>query len=205
MHSKNFDDLKGRRFGKLVAIQTANKTKSGNWKWICQCDCGNMINVNGSKLKSGHTKSCGCLKTSQKGLSQTRIYHIWRGMIARCENYLNDNYYWYGLKGISVCDEWYDFQIFHNWALESGYEQGLTIDRIDSNDNYYPENCRWVSQKRQCNNVSSNRFVLFKNKRYTIAEFAEFLGYKYWTVSNRIRLGWAPEKIASVTEVSNGR
>lgn len=205
MHSKNYNDLTGLRFGKLVAIQTVSKAKSGNWIWECQCDCDKKVNVNGSKLKSGHTKSCGCLKTSQNGLSQTRIYRIWRGMIARCENYLNDNYYWYGFKGISVCDEWHDFQLFYKWVLSSGYERGLTIDRINSDDNYYPENCRWVSQKRQCNNVCSNHLVFYKNDKYTISEFADLLGYKYWTVSNRLRLGWTPEKIASIAEVTNGR
>jgi hypothetical protein len=205
MHSKNFDDLTGRRFGILVAVKVNGKTKSGNSKWLCQCDCGKKTVVVGSKLKIGHTKSCGCLKTSQNGLSQTRVYRIWKGMIARCENYLNDNYYWYGFKGISVCEDWHDFQMFYEWAIEHGYSKGLTIDRINTNDDYYPENCRWVSQKKQCNNVSSNRIIQYKNNSFTVSEFAEFLGYKYWTVWNRLKLGWTPEKIATVPEANYGR
>lgn len=205
MHSKNFDDLTGRRFGQLVAVQVDSKTKSGNSKWLCECDCGKKTVVIGSKLKTGHTKSCGCLKTSQSGLSQSRIYRIWQGMIARCENYLNDNYYWYGLKGISVCEDWHDFQKFYDWAVWHGYSTGLTIDRIDMNNNYKPENCRWVTQKKQCNNHSSNRIIQYKNNRLTVSEFADLLGYKYWTVWNRLRLGWTPEKIATIPEAKHGR
>ena len=201
LHSVNFLDITGEKYGKLKVISYAGKTKSGNSKWLCFCDCGNPKVVEASKLMSGHTKSCGCSKFAREGLSRTRLYRVWKCMIARCDNYENDNYYWYGLKGISVCESWRDFKAFYDWSLANGYQEDLTIDRIDSNGDYCPENCRWVSQKEQCNNVSSNHIIIFKNKRYSMAKFADLLGYNYWTVSNRIKLGWTPDEIAFVAEV----
>lgn len=122
-------------------------------------------------------------------------------MTARCDNYENDNYYWYGLKGISICEQWRDFKTFYDWSITNGYQDDLPLDRIDSNGDYCPENCRWISQKEQCNNTSSNHIIIYKNKRYSMTKFADLLGYKYWTVSNRIKLGWTPEEIVSIAEV----
>jgi len=201
VHSKNFIDITGEKYGKLEVISYAGKTKSGNAKWLCVCECNNQKIIEATKLKNGHTKSCGCSKTVRNGLSRSRIYRVWKCMIARCDNYENDNYYWYGFKGISICEQWRDFITFYNWALANGYGEDLTIDRIDSNGNYCPENCRWVSQKEQCNNFSSNHTIIYKNKFYSMAKFADLLGYKYWTVSNRIKLGWTPDEIALVAEV----
>ena len=200
-HSKNFIDISGEIYGKLKVVSYAGKNKSGNSKWLCVCECNIQKVVEATKLRSGHTKSCGCLKSSREGLSKTRIYRIWKCMLSRCDNYENDNYYWYGFKGISVCDLWRDFKVFYDWSITNGYQEDLTIDRIDSNGNYSPENCRWISQKEQCNNVSSNHVIVYKNKSYSMAQFADLLGYDYWTVSNRIKLGWTPDEIASVEEV----
>lgn len=200
-HSKNFIDISGEIYGKLKVISYAGKNKSSNSKWLCVCECKNQKVVEATKLRNGHTKSCGCLKSSREGLSRTRIYRIWKCMLARCDNYENDNYYWYGFKGISVCDSWRDFKVFYDWSISNGYQEDLTIDRIDSNGNYCPENCRWISQKEQCNNVSSNHVIVYKNKSYSMAQFADLLGYDYWTVSNRIKLGWTPDEVASVEEV----
>ena len=201
LHSKNFLDITGKKYGKLTVLSYEGKTKSGNSKWLCVCECSNKKIIVATKLKNGHTRSCGCNKSTRNGLSRTRIYRIWKGILARCNNYENDNYFWYGFKGISICEQWHDFQKFYNWCLLNGYEDDLTIDRINSNGNYYPENCRWVSQKEQCNHVISNHLIIYKNISYTMAKFADLLGYRYWTVSNRIKLGWTPEEIATVVEV----
>ena len=174
-HSKNFIDISGEIYGKLKVVSYAGKNKSGNSKWLCVCECNNQKVVIATKLRSGHTKSCGCLKSSREGLSKTRIYRIWKCMLSRCDNYENDNYYWYGFKGISVCDLWRDFKAFYVWSITNGYQEDLTIDRIDSNGNYSPKNCRWISQKEQCNNVSSNHVILYKNKSYSMAQFADLL------------------------------
>lgn len=205
MHSLNFNDLKGKKYGRLLAISFNKLNHSGNSMWLCKCDCKNEKIVCGSKLLNGHTKSCGCLRSSRNGLSNTRIYHIWRLMISRCEDYKSDSYYWYGFKGIAVCDEWHDFDRFYQWALLSGYKDNLSIDRIDSNGNYEPSNCRWISQKEQCNNVSSNHILTHQNKQYTISQFAELLGFNYWTIINRLRLGWDVKRIAETPEVKNER
>lgn len=204
MNTNGLIDLTGLRFGKLTVIRRAElDTKSGNAKWVCKCDCGNISTVIGSKLRSGHTKSCGCNRISNvaKGCSKERLYRIWYKMKIRCYSETDEHYKWYGGRGIRVCDAWLnDFYTFKNWALKHGYSETLSIDRIDVNGNYCPENCRWVSQKIQCNNQTKNRRVTFENKEYTISQFAELLNYDYHTVINRLRLGWTPEKIANTPE-----
>ncbi len=205
MSKSELIDITGERFGKLCVIGRAdtNTTTSGNAKWICKCDCGNITTVIGSKLRNGHTKSCGCNRISNiaKGHSKERLYRIWYKMKVRCYKEDDEHYKWYGGRGIRVCDEWLnDFLIFREWALTHGYSRTLSIDRIDVNGNYEPSNCRWVSQKIQANNKSSNRHVEFQGKEYTVAQFAELLNYNYFTVQNRLRWGWTPERIAQIPE-----
>ncbi|HEL0710518.1 TPA: hypothetical protein TVQ98_001434 [Streptococcus equi subsp. zooepidemicus] len=196
-------DLTNQRFGSLIVIaRNSENTKSGNARWDCICDCGNTTTVIGSKLRSGYTTSCGCAKRSEiaQGFSATRLYRIWKGMHNRCYNSQNDNYKWYGGRGIKICDDWHTFIIFREWALTNGYDDGLTIDRIDSNGNYCPENCRWNSIKKQQNNRSSNRYLFYEGKEYTISEFADFLNVPYWTIANQLKLGWDIGKIVMKTK-----
>ncbi|HZK38338.1 MAG TPA: hypothetical protein VFC98_05545 [Clostridia bacterium] len=196
-------DITGIRFGKLIVLERSqSNSKSGNAMWVCRCDCGNITVVIGSKLRTGHTKSCGCLRTNNiaQGHSKERIYRIWKGMHQRCYNQKDDKYRWYGAKGILICPEWHKFIPFRKWALNNGYEKGLTIDRKNPNGNYEPANCRWQTQKQQMNNVSSNKNLLHKGKNYTQSEFAEKFNLKYHTVVNRLRLGWALERIINTPE-----
>lgn len=159
-------DLKGIAFGELTAVKLSNKRSGTNPLWICLCSCGKEVEVIQENLINGHTKSCGC-KSSRStigerqtthGKSNTRLYHIWRGMLARCYSISTEQYHNYGGRGIKVCDDWLkDFQNFYNWAILAGYDEtapfGIcTIDRIDVNGNYQPDNCRWVDMKVQaCN------------------------------------------------------
>lgn len=204
MNANNINDLTGKKFGKLLVLQRAqSNTKSGNAKWICQCDCGNTTVAIGSKLKNGHTKSCGCNRISNnaKGHSKDRLYRIWYRMKRRCYREDDEHYKWYGARGIRICDDWLnDFLAFRNWALNNGYTDKLSIDRINVNGNYEPSNCRWVSQKTQCNNQTKNRYVVFQNAKYTVSQFADLLNYDYFTVINRLKLGWTPEQIAQTPE-----
>ena len=163
----NFQDLTGKRYGKLIVLKrdTDYISPSGNRspQWLCLCDCGNQKNVAGASLKRGITQSCGCLhkETWQKiitkhGQSGTRLHRIWRGMRVRCYDENHHSYAHYGLKGITICEEWKDnFQTFYEWAIANGYNDGLSIDRIDSNGNYEPSNCRWATYSEQNKNRKS--------------------------------------------------
>ena len=157
-------NLEGQVFGKLFVLSKAKERSGTNPVWECVCECGTVTKVIQENLLNGHTRSCGCMRydignfSKTHNLSNTRLYRVWRGMIHRCENPASENYASYGGRGISICDEWRnDFQAFYNWAMANGYEPDApfgqcTIDRIDVNGNYHPENCRWVSMEVQNQN-----------------------------------------------------
>ena len=169
----NVDDIVGLRFGKLIVVSYSHKVKNKNKNgyshyYNCKCDCGNNHVAERSSIKFGNTKSCGCIKTEKliKRNSETakyngesrskyaRILRIYRSMCYRCYNKIDESYINYGGRGIKVCDEWLnDYFSFRNWAIDNGYSDNLSIDRIDVNGNYEPSNCRWATRTTQVENT----------------------------------------------------
>lgn len=193
----NKTNLMGRTFGKLTVYEVA-QPRNGKTMWKCKCSCGNIVIVDASSLKRGLTKSCGCLlkeATSKANIkhaqTNTRLYKIWCGMLSRCNNSNRDHYSRYGGRGIKVCEDWCDFTHFYDWANNNGYKPNLSIDRIDNNGNYSPENCRWVTQKEQMRNTSQNRMLLYDGVLMTESEWAEKYNISKFTLSSRLRRGWS--------------
>ena len=193
----------GKRFGKLVVVEEMPERFNKRIMYRCICDCGNETVVCGHDLRSGGTKSCGCLGHKNKsiprphhGLSSHPLFHIWCGVLQRCYTESAKNYPNYGGRGISVCDEWrYDFRSFYDWSLSSGWKQGLTLDRIDPNGNYEPSNCRWVTQAVQNMNKRNSlpEFEL-RGEKKRLQDWADEYGMCYSTVFSRIKRGWDLER-----------
>lgn len=162
---KLFHDLSGQRFGRLTVVEQAERSKAGEIRWRCRCDCGREIVTQANNLTSGSSKSCGCWKHEKLALDhtthggrKTRLYSIWVGMRRRCYEETSVSYKNYGGRGISICDEWRnDFSAFRAWALKNGYDDSLSIDRINNDWNYEPRNCRWATPKEQAANRRKRR------------------------------------------------
>ena len=196
-YTGKFKDLTGQRFGKLTVLKMSDeyrispKYQKRQYLWICKCDCGNITTVTSHSLRSGHTTSCGCniIEAATKhGKYGTRIYNIYLKMCARCRNSNVHEYENYGGKGIKVCDEWSGengFINFYNWAIANGYNDKLTIDRIDPNKDYCPKNCRWTDYTAQANNRKSNIYMEYNGETHTLAEWAIITGIPYLILHNR--------------------
>ena len=204
----------GKKFNNLLVLNIAGRNKYNRPLYECQCDCGNKIIVEATKVKNGATKSCGCLqrKVARKhlethGLTNTRLYRIWNSMKARCYDCNNSRFYAYGEKGVAVCDEWKgDFQSFYDWAMSNGYSENLSIDRIDVNGNYEPSNCKWSTNIEQANNTTRNRYITYQGITMTVSEWARHFGFNYkyfheklkkcnWSIENLLEIPYFKEKL----------
>lgn len=197
-------DLTGKRFGMLTVLERSADRGNGRKpvvRWECRCDCGKVFTVNAASLLSGHTISCGCRKVKHGYCNRhkpyERLYETWCNMRRRCNDPANKRWENYGGKGVKVCAEWNDYSVFRKWALAHGYADNLTIDRIDVNGDYCPENCRFADAKTQANNSTHCHYVEYEGKTYTLSQLAEHLGLTYSTVMHRISRGWSIERIAS--------
>lgn len=192
-------NLIGERFGRLTVISKNGKTKWGNVTWKCACDCGKTVIIPGGHLKSGHTKSCGCLaydmhveQLETHGYTtggKPRTFTIWRGMKARCLNPKSISYKNYGARGISICHEWRSFKAFHEWAIANGYSDGLQLDRIDNEGNYCPSNCRWVTRTENARNTRVTRLITLNGKTQCAAAWIKELGISKSTFYKALHKG----------------
>lgn len=189
-------DYTGKRFGRLLVLGIHHHSATRHTYVTCKCDCGKTTIVRASCLVQGVTRSCGCLEQELKtknstkhGMFGTRIYVIWSGMKRRCYDPKVEQYKNYGGRGISYCKEWEDFKNFYEWAKNNGYREDLTIDRIDTNGNYEPNNCRWIPQKEQHRNTRSNKILEYKGERHCASKWAEILGLNYNTLLTHLRNG----------------
>ena len=195
---KPYKDLTGQRFGRLLVLSLVDSPASADipTKWRCLCDCGNIVEVRGYNLKSGGSTSCGCLqreraaaRSKKHGQTGSRLYVIWQHIIGRCKRKSDNAYKWYGGRGITICDEWLNsFEAFSKWAMENGYSDKLTIDRIDVNGNYCPENCRWITLREQQWNKTNNTLVEYGGETKTVCEWARFFDCKPSMVYREILL-----------------
>lgn len=203
-------DLTGQRFGRLTVIGRDDKVTRKTY-WICQCDCGTIKSVRADILKAGKTISCGCKKKEQDKInltahhshlqSSTTLYKRWQYIKNRCYNEHDPRYSNYGGRGIKMCDEWKDdFASFFEWANQSGYSEGLTIDRIDVNGNYEPNNCRWADNKTQCNNRTTNINITIGNATKTLTEWCEIFEVDY----NKINARYKRNEFIGINELFNG-
>jgi hypothetical protein len=184
---ENMKDLTGIKFGRWTVIEFVER-KNKNYYWKCVCECGTIkIIQNPKSLKS---KSCGCLVkeiNTKHGLDGNKLYHVFNSMKFRCYNEKCSSYKYYGGRGIIICDEWLqDVHNFISWSNSNGYENGLTIDRIDVNGNYCPENCRWITNKEQGLNKANNTWLTFNGECKTLCQWADELGINRSTLCFRI-------------------
>ena len=199
----------GDTFGQWLVLSVDEKAPRGTRRYaLCKCSCGNERKVACWKLKSGKSKSCGCWRSGAK--YHPRLYRVWQNMLARCSNPNNKKYQDYGARGIVVCPEWHSFPNFVEWSYSYGYDENseygeCTIDRIDVNGNYEPNNCRWVDLKIQGNNKRNNVLIEYNGENHTITEWSEKLNIPRHTIENRFRRGYPLEDIFFCGEFDSHR
>lgn len=204
-------DFTGQRIGKLLIVKKSESSDG----WICLCDCGNEIIVKSRELKHKNTKSCGCLnnellrernkKMATHRMSNSRLYGIWAKMKVRCTKIENKDYDNYGARGISFYKEWESFEPFMEWAMNNGYNEKLTLDRIDVNGDYEPDNCRWITMKEQASNKRTSRYIEVDGVKRTVAEWARIIGVSRQGLRYRLEAGWSIEDIISEKNQGNPR
>lgn len=188
-------DITGQKFNMLTAIEIVSRNPV---RWKCRCDCGGFTTVTTSNLTAGHVKSCGCLShvgNPTHHLRKTRLYAIRAKIIRRCYVESDPAYKDYGGRGIKMCDEWRESIVpFYEWAMSNGYRDDLTIDRIDNDGDYEPNNCRWVDGATQANNRRSNIVYTMNGETLNLTQWCKKYGMSYGVVRGRLRKGWPFEE-----------
>ncbi len=202
-------DHLGQVFSRLTVLEQA-ETLYRNARWKCRCSCGEIVIVDGGSLRSGATKSCGCLRREVSagarfthGQIRTTTYNSWRAMLNRCRLVKNNMYYLYGGRGITVCERWMKFE---NFISDMGARpEGCFIDRINNDGNYEPSNCRWATAKEQSRNQRTNRMITAMGKTMCVAAFAEEVGVGASTILYRLNRGIPAAKAIEKVEPRNSQ
>lgn len=201
-------DMTGKKINMLTVLYRSESLK-GRTRWHCRCDCGKELDIYYTHLKNGQY-SCGCAtskRISEKmkvhGMTDTRLFGIWMKMKERCYRKNNKSYKDYGGRGITICQEWLNFDNFADWAISNGYTDELTIDRIDVNGNYEPVNCRWATAKEQANNKRNTKYFEYKGEQKTLSQLADEYGIKYRLLRERIvDEGWKIERALTTPKMT---
>lgn len=213
MRARN--NLIGKKFGRLTVVDYAEDNVSASGyhtvMWKCVCECGKFVVVRGKCLTSGVTKSCGCFqkssmssRVSKHHKSGTRLYAIWNSMRQRCNNPRNRAYHNYGGRGITICHEWDSFEEFQRWAYFTGYDEAAergkcTLDRVDVNGMYSPDNCRWSDMREQSNNKRNTIYIEYQAQEKPISQWADETGLDYSTIWKRHKLELPTTKVLQST------
>lgn len=202
-------DHSGQRFGRWLVLKYARTVKKTAF-FLCRCDCGKEVEVRGDNLRRGRSISCGCYRRDitpttapyKHGLSNTPEHSAWHGMIRRCYNPSFKHYKNYGGRGITVCDRWKNsYEAF--WAdMGPRPSPKHSLDRIDNNGNYEPQNCRWVTHEVQCRNTRRNRWLEYNGERRTLADWADHLKIKPQTLHNRLANNWTLDRLIKHLEAT---
>lgn len=198
-------DLSNQRFGKWTVLHKFDNPNKQDKRtlWTCKCDCGTIRNIESYTLRSGSSKSCGC---SKDGHSKTRLYSIWIGIKDRTSCKDRPRAKDYIGRGITMCKEWESWDVFKSWAINNGYNDALSIDRIDNDKGYYPENCRWADAKTQGQNKRNNIVVEINGETHILSEWCRILGVKRGTVKSRIlQQGLTPYEALTIPFVKGNR
>lgn len=192
-------DMKGYKYNGCEVLNRAGSNKYGRAIWAVKCHCGNIFYPEGASIRNNESNSCGCSRNETRkkmgednkthGETKTRLYATWQNMKKRCHKKSHKSYSYYGGRGIKVCDEWYNsFEKFREWSINNGYDDNLTIDRIDVNGNYEPKNCRWSTLLEQGSNRRNNTLILYNGEILTQAEvcrrtgLSKYMVKKYFTI-----------------------
>lgn len=208
--SKTIIDLSGRRFGRWVVISKSGKRHNQTY-WWCRCDCGTLREVNPVSLKNARSTSCGCYKRElmkKRDVAHSKThsveYNTWTRMKNRCCNHKSSDYKHYGGRGIKVCDKWVNS--FESFLADMGKRpKGMSIDRIDVNGDYCPENCRWADNITQMNNRTNNKYLTYKSQTKTMSEWAREKGLSPGTLLARLKRGWSIEESLETRLIETGK
>ena len=193
------DSLIGKKFNMLTIVSYKKNGKYNKNYFVCKCDCGKTKEIRASHILNDNQYSCGCIKSKYADTKVGKaIYDTWNRMMHRCYDKNHHKFSRYGARGVKLCEEWKNnYNEFYKWAINSNFQLGLSIDRINNNGDYEPSNCRWATRKQQMRNTSRNRYITYRGETHSLAEWCEMLDVKYGTALSRLHRGKPLDQVFS--------